>query len=173
MLCQHEGKRTGKLEFGKGGIPMKKLLVFILVLIFVLAIAGCKSDAPGGEIQLGREFDFSGITQVQLTNCHNGQATIITDEEKIAEIIAFVGEPIGKAMGSGKGFYEGSYSVVFSDENGETFSMAYGDDNVFYMGKGDDGYPIRYHLTNITISDDVIPFFSQYDKSSMMWDETK
>ena len=58
---------------------MKKLLVFILVLIFVLAIAGCKSDAPGGEIQLGREFDFSGITQVQLTNCHNGQATIITD----------------------------------------------------------------------------------------------
>ena len=152
---------------------MKKLLVFIPVLIFVLAIAGCKSDAPGGEIQLGREFDFSGITQVQLTNCHNGQDTIINDEEKIAEIIAFVGDRIIKPLGSGKGYYEGSYSVVFFYDNGEEFILTFGDDTVLYMGEGDDGYPIRYRLTDITISDDVIPFFSQFDQSGMVWNETK
>lgn len=144
---------------------MKKLAVLLFVLTIVMVISGCKNDAPGGEIQLGREYDLSGTTQITLTNCHNGQVTIITDENQIAEIIAFVGDTIGKALGSGKGYYEGSYSVAFSDENGETFSMAYGDSNVFYLGKGNDSYPIRYQLIHITISEDVVPFFSQYDQS--------
>ena len=152
---------------------MKKLIALLLMLTMAMVIAGCKNDAPGGEIQLGQEYDFSGITQVKLTNCHNGQDTIITDENKIAEIIAFVGETIGKPLGSGKGYYEGSYSVVFSYDNGEEFLLTYGDDTVFYMGEGDDGYPIRYRLTNINISDDVIPFFYQYDPSGMVWKETK
>ena len=83
----------------------------------------------------------------------------------MANIISFVGDTVGKPLGSGKGYYEGSYSVEFYDENGKTFSIGYGDDNVFYTGKGTDGYPIRYHLIHINISDDVIPFFSQYDQS--------
>ena len=141
---------------------MKKLALLLLVLTIVIAISGCKRDAPGGEIQLGREYDFSGTTQITLTNCHNGQVTIITDENEITEIITFVGDTIGKALGSGKGYYEGSYSVEFSYENGEEFLLGYGDDNVFYMGKGKDGYPIRYQLIHITIADDVIPFFSQF-----------
>ena len=150
---------------------MKKLLVFVLVLIFVFAIAGCKSDAPGGEIQLGKEFDFGGVTQVELVNAHNGACTIITDEKNISEITTFVGESVGQSLGSGKGYYEGSYSVAFTYEDGTEFAMWYGDDNVFYMGEGDDGYPIRYRLTNITISNEVVPYFSQYDQSGMVWSE--
>ena len=150
---------------------MKKHLLFIVVLILVLAITGCKNDAPGGEIQLGKEFDFGGVTQVELVNAHNGARTIITDEKNISEITAFVGETVGQSLGSGKGYYEGSYSVAFTYEDGTEFAMGYGDDNVFYMGEGDDGYPIRYRLTNITISNDVVPFFSQYDQSGMVWSE--
>ena len=152
---------------------MKKNLVFMLVLMVVLAIAGCKNDAPGGEIQIGRKYDFSGITQVKLLNGHNGSTSIITDENAIAEITSFVGETIGKSLGSGKGYYEGSYSVVFTYENGEELSLSYGDDDVFYMGLGDDGYPVRYTLCHINISDDVIPFFSQYDQSDFVWSEVE
>ena len=151
---------------------MKKHLLFIVVLILVLAITGCKNDAPGGEIQLGKEFDFGGVTQVELVNAHNGARTIITDEKNISEITTFVGESVGQSLGSGKGYYEGSYSVAFTYEDGTEFAMGYGDDNVFYMGEGDDGYPIRYRLIHITISDDVIPFLSQYDQSGMIWNET-
>ena len=150
---------------------MKKLLVVVLILIFVFAIAGCKSDAPGGEIQLGEEFDFSGVTQVELVNVHNEYSTTITDETDIANIISFVGDTIIKPLGSGKGYYEGSYSVVFFYDNGEEFILTFGDDTVLYMGEGDDGYPIRYRLTDKTISDDVIPFFSQFDQSGMVWSE--
>lgn len=148
---------------------MKKLMALILVL--VLAMAGCKNDAPGGEIQLGREFDFSGVTQVKLVNGHNGERTFITDEKDISEITTFVGETVGKSLGSGKGYYEGSYSMVFSYEDGTEFALSYGDDDVFYMGKGEDGYPIRYRLIHSKISDHVIPFFSQYDQSGMVWGE--
>ena len=150
---------------------MKKLLVFILVMIFALALAGCKSDAPGGEIQIGREYDFSGVTHVKLVNGHNGYSTIITDETDMANVISFVGDTIGKPLGSGNGYYEGSYSVEFFYDNDEEFSLTYGDDTVFYLGEGDDGYPIRYQLIHINISDDVIPFFSQYDQSGMVWNE--
>ena len=144
---------------------MKRLLALLLVLTFALITVGCQKDAPGGEIQLGREYNFDGVTQVKLVNAHNGYSTTITAETDIANIISFVGDTVGKPLGSGKGYYEGSYSVEFYDENGKTFSIGYGDDNVFYTGKGTDGYPIRYRLIHINISDDVIPFFSQYDQS--------
>ena len=145
---------------------MKRLFVFTLILIVVLAIAGCKNDAPGGEIQIGREYDFSGVTQVELINGHNGYSTTIIDEADMAEIISFVGDTVGKPLGSGKDYYEGSYCVVFSYDNGEEFLLTYGDDTVFYLGEGDDGYPVRYRLIHIDISsDDVIPFFSKYDQS--------
>ena len=152
---------------------MKRLFTFIVVLILALSITGCKDNAPGGEIQIGKEYDFSGVTQVKLVNVHNEYSTTITDETDIANIISFVGDAIIKPLGSGKGYYEGSYSVVFFYDNGEEFILTFGDDTVLYMGEGDDGYPIRYRLTDITISDDVIPFFSQFDQSGMVWNETK
>lgn len=152
---------------------MKRLFAFILILILQLAIAGCTNDAPGGEIQIGREYDFYGVTHVRLVNGHNGYSTTITDETDIANIISFVGDTVGKPQGSGKGYYEGSYSIVFVYDNAEEFLITYGDDNVFYLGIGNDGYPIRYVLCHISISDDVIPFFSQYDPSTLGSNETK
>ena len=151
---------------------MKKHLFFIFVLILALAITGCKNDAPGGEIQIGREYDFSGVTQVKLVNGHNGYSTTITNEADMANIISFVGDTVGKPLGSGKGYYEGSYSVVFVFDNGEEFYLTYGDDTVFYTGEGNDGYPVRYRLIHMNISDDVIPFFSQYDLSTLDSTET-
>lgn len=152
---------------------MRRIGPWLILLTLLLMFAGCKNDAPGGEIQLGREYDFSGVTQVKLVNGHNGSTSFITDENAIAEITSFVGETIGKSLGSGKGYYEGSYSVVFTYENGEEFSLSYGDDDVFYMGLGDDGYPVRYALCHINISDDVIPFFAQYDQSDFVWREVE
>jgi len=152
---------------------MRRIAACLILLTFLLMFAGCNNDAPGGEVQLGREFDFSGVTQVKLVNGHNGSTSFITDENAIAEITSFVGDTIGKSLGSGKGYYEGSYSVVFTYENGEEFSLSYGDDDVFYMGLGDDGYPVRYALCHINISDDVIPFFSQYDQSDFVWREVE
>ena len=152
---------------------MKRILTLILVLAVGLAVAGCRSDAPGGEIEISREVDLFGATQIKLVNAHNGYSTTITDETAIANITAFVGGTCGKPMGSGKGYFEGTYSVVFSYESGEEFLITYGDENVFYMGQGEDGYPIRYRLTNITISDDVLPSLSLYDDSGMVWENTK
>lgn len=150
---------------------MRKHLSFIFVLILTLVIIGCENDAPGGELQIGREYDFSGVTQIKLINGHNGHSTTITNEADIEKIISFVEETVGKSLGSGKGYYEGSYSVVCSFDNSEEFLLTYGDDTVFYLGEGEDGYPIRYRLIHINISDDVIPFFSQYDQSGMVWSE--
>lgn len=143
----------------------KNSVVLFLLLILAVTIAGCKGDTPGGEIQLGREYDFTDVTKISLTNAHNGNTTFITEEHDIAEITAFVGETVGKSVGSGKGYYEGSYSLSFYNETGEFFSVGYGDSDCFYMGEGEDGYPIRYVLCHINIADDVIPFFSRFDQS--------
>ena len=124
---------------------------------------------------------FLLINQFTIGNIFNygldfkgGTSTEVVFEDAVPgndEIATFVGESVGQSLGSGKGYYEGSYSVAFTYEDGTEFAMGYGDDNVFYMGEGDDGYPIRYRLTNITISNDVVPFFSQYDQSGMVWSE--
>ena len=148
---------------------MKKRITVFVALLLAVMLARCQNDAPGGEIQLGREFDFTGTGQIELTNMHNGQVTVITDEQDITAITAFIGETVGKNVGSGKGYYEGSYSVVFYDEAGEILSLGFGDSDCFYMGKGDDGYPIRYILPHITVSEDVIPFLSQFDESGFVW----
>ncbi len=160
--------RQINMRLKKGCDSVKKHFVLILALLLLLATAACKNDAPGGEIQIGREYDFSGVTQIKLVNGHNGHSSFITNEADIAGIISFVGDTVGKPLGSGKGYYEGSYSVNFFFDNGEEFLLTYGDDAVFYLGEGDDGYPIRYRLIHISISDDVIPFFSRFDQSGMV-----
>lgn len=44
--------------------------------------------------------------------------------------------------------------------------MAFGDSDVFYMGKGADGYPLRYPLKGLTIQENVLPFFAHYEEST-------
>jgi len=77
---------------------MRRIAACLILLTFLLMFAGCNNDAPGGEVQLGREFDFSGVTQVKLVNGHNGSTSFITDENAIAEITSFVGDTIGKSL---------------------------------------------------------------------------
>ena len=141
---------------------MKKLVAFVLCLAFLFA--GCKSDAPGSEIQL-KNYGFDGVTEIRLQNCHNGEVTVLLDEADIASVTAFLSEVVGADPESGKGYYEGTYAVNCIYEDGEEFSLAFGDSDCFYMGKGGDGYPIRYLLTGMTIADDVVPFFARFDQS--------
>ena len=146
---------------------MKKVLT--LFLIILLTLSGCKSDAPGSEIQL-KNYGFDGVTEIRLQNCHNGEVTVLLDEADIASVTAFLSEVVGANPESGKGYYEGTYAVKCIYEDGEEFSLAFGDSDCFYMGKGGDGYPLRYQLTQKTVKDDIIPFFSQFDQSGFQWD---
>ena len=143
---------------------MKKLTV-LFVLILALVLAGCGQDAPGGEIQVRDLCDLAETTQIILTNAHNGERVYIKDKAQIEEIAAFVGETVGQYDGSGKGYYEGTYTVEFYIGEENIFSLGYGDSNCFYTGKGNDGYPLRYLLVDRTIQDDVLPFFTPYDPS--------
>ena len=145
---------------------MKKVLALLLIL---LTLSGCKSDAPGSEIQL-KNHGFDGVTEIRLQNCHNGEFTVLLDESDIASVTAFLSEVVGADPESGKGYYEGTYAVKCIYEDGEEFSLAFGDSDCFYMGKGGDGYPLRYQLKGKTIKNDIVPFFSQFDQSGFQWD---
>ena len=145
---------------------MKKILVLLLIL---LTLSGCKSDAPGSEIQL-KNYGFDGVTEIRIQNCHNGEYTILRDAADIAAVTAFLSEMVGTDPESGKGYYEGSYAIKCIYSDGEEFSLAFGDSDCFYMGKGGDGYPLRYQLTGKTVKGDIVPFFSQFDQSGFQWD---
>ena len=141
---------------------MKKFLAFVLCL--ALLFAGCKGDAPGSEIQL-KNYDFDGVTEIRIQNCHNGEYTILLEADDISAITTFLSEIVGTDSGSGKGYYEGTYAIICYRNDETVFSMSFGDSDCFYTGKGGDGYPIRYLLTGMTIADDVVPFFARFDQS--------
>jgi len=134
----------------------------------MLLLVGCEEAAE--EISLSRELDLAGICQIDLTNAHNGETTMVTQETDIAEITAFLAEISGKYQGSGKGYYEGSYTLTFHYEDDRTASLGFGDSDSFYLGTGDDGYPVRYALANQSVSGDIIPFLSQFDQSGFSWE---
>ena len=143
---------------------MKKLLALFLSLFLIFSITGCKDDAPGSEIQL-KNYGFDGVTEIRIQNCHNGEYTILREDADIASVTAFLSEIVGTDPESGKSYYEGSYAIKCIYADGEEFSLAFGDSDCFYMGKGGDGYPIRYLLSGMTIADDVVPFFTRFDQS--------
>lgn len=136
----------------------------------MLLLVGCKGEAAGEEMLLSQGLDLSGVSQVDLTNAHNGETTAITEEGAIAEITAFLAEISGRYQGSGKGYYEGSYTLTFHYENDRTASLGFGDSDSFYLGTGDDGYPVRYALADQSVSGDIVPFLSQFDQSGFSWE---
>ena len=146
---------------------MKKALILILSLTLLLLLSGCK-NAPGAELRLS-DTDLSSTDEIRMQNAHNGQFTVITDPDDIAAVTAFVQSFTGTDPGSGKGYYEGSYSVAFYQGEEKIFSMAFGDSDCFYMGDYGDGYPIRYLLDDMTVKADVIPFLAQFDSSGFQW----
>ena len=137
----------------------KLLIALALVLALVLLPALLPEEAPGGEYSPGSE-DLSGVDRIVLTNCHNGQKTHLTDPETIASVIALLQETVGSHPESGKGYYEGSYSLALFRGDTEILALAYGDSDCFYTGKGADGYPLRYPLMGLTVKGEVLPFFS-------------
>lgn len=147
---------------------MKYVISFLVILAIVLCAAFLPEDAPGGEFSLS-QMDFSGITKIELTNCHNGAVSNISSPEDIREITAFLTSVSGGHPESGRGYYEGSYSLSLFQGEEQVFSVGFGDSDCFYTGKGRDGYPLRYPLVGMTIKETVVPFFSVWDESGFLW----
>lgn len=146
---------------------MKKQLFWIMAFIVACLLLGC-TDAPAADLRLS-DPDLSGTDQIRMQNAHNGLFTVITDPQDIAEITAFLQQFAGSDPESGKGYYEGTYQLQFYRADAEIFSIAFGDSDCFYTGKGADGYPLRYLLPEQTIREKVIPFLSQFDQSGFEW----
>ena len=143
-------------------------LILVLLLCGALLLAGCSRNAVAAEVAL-TDLIPQGTTKIALQNAHNGKFTFLSDPGSIAQIEDFLRTVSGTGAESGKGYYEGSYSIAFYQGEEKTFSMAFGDSDCFYMGDYGDGYPIRYLLEEITVREDVIPFFSQFDTSGFQW----
>lgn len=137
---------------------------FCLLIFLLLLLCGCSRKTAETTATLS-DLLPAEADQIVLTNCHNGNDFRLTDPEDIAAIRAFLNPITGEDAESGKGYYEGSYSIAFYQGEEQTFSMAFGDSDCFYTGEYGDGYPIRYLLKDMTIAGDVIPFFSQFDSS--------
>ena len=140
----------------------------ILILCAALFLTGCGKNDITQEVTLAEHIP-DAVTKIEMQNCHNGQYTFLSDPDDIAQITDFFRTVTGTDAKSGKGYYEGSYSIVFYQDEEKAFSMAFGDSDSLYIGEYGDGYPIRYRLKDITIQDDVIPFFSQFDSSGFQW----
>ena len=140
----------------------------ILILCAVLLLTTCGRNDTAQEVTLADHIPDTA-TKMELQNCHNGRYTFLSDPDDIAQITDFLRSVTGTDAESGKGYYEGSYYIAFYQGEEKIFSMAFGDSDSLYMGEYGDGYPIRYRLKDITIQDDVIPFFSQFDSSGFQW----
>ena len=111
----------------------------------------------------------SDVEQITLRNLHNGAYTYITEETAISRLCSFLDSIYGVNSGSAKGYYEGTYEITLSfSGTSEQFSLAFGDNDTFYLGKGEDGYPIRYLLMANTTAN-VVAHFSPYDASQFDW----
>ena len=145
-----------------------KRLILPLMLCALLLLAGCGRNDVAREAALADHIPDTA-TKIALQNCHNGQFTFITDAGAIVQIADFLRTVTGSGAESGKGYYEGSYSIAFYQGEETVFSMAFGDSDCFYMGDYGDGYPIRYLLGDMTVKADVIPFLTEFDSSGFQW----
>lgn len=126
----------------------------------------------GSDIQFGSN-NFSTVQSIVLHNQHNGKDTYIENPEDVQAICDFIITVRGINGTSGKGYYEGSYSLAMYgnasaslailEEEDEIFSIGFGDSDAFFYGEYGDGHPVRCQLDDMTI-DEVISFFQQYDE---------
>lgn len=148
---------------------MRKWSMLLGIFCLVGLLAGCGGRNTGAQQALA-EQDLGDITKIVLTNCHNGQRTVLTDPEALAEIVEFLQRVEGEKPESGRGYYEGSYSVALYRDEEPVLSLGFGDSDCYYMGDYGDGYPVRRQLVGMTIRGDVIPFFSRFDASGFSWE---
>ena len=145
-----------------------KRLILPLMLCALLLLTACGRNDVAQKAALADHIPDT-VTKIVLQNCHNGQFTAITDAGTMERIKDFLRTVTGSGAESGKGYYEGSYSIAFYQGEETVFFMAFGDSDCFYMGDYGDGYPIRYRLDDMTVKADVIPFLAQFDTSGFQW----
>lgn len=111
------------------------------------------------------DVPFGDIACVEITSGHTGNSVFIREEKDIKGILDFLAEVKGVGRMSGKGYYEGSFSVTLyeSDTRQPVFRIGFGDESTFYYGVNDidKGYPNRYELEGMTV-DEVVGFFERY-----------
>lgn len=148
-----------------------KRWILLAALALSLLLYGC-SFSDEGKISF-EDTDLSNVNSVLLVNLHNGGQTYIDDAESVMEICDYLRNIRGENGTSAKGYYEGSYGVALyandsaslavMDAETPILSIGFGDTSSFYYGELEDGYPVRYAMTN-TIIEEVISFFKQYDQ---------
>lgn len=150
--------------------PAVWVIVVCVAVCSVLAVC-LLTDPEVPEPEKTIEFtdlNAAEVTAVTLQNAHNGIFTHIIDPDSIAGICDIIKSVYGSNGISGKGYYEGSYSVTLYNADEKIMSVGFGDTNSFFYGKGKDGYPIRYDLEGLSI-DGVIRLLSEYDISGFDW----
>ena len=114
--------------------------------------------------------ESTSVEKIALKNLHNGMTTDIESAGSIAKICDYLRTLYGVNDGSGKGYYEGSYELtIYLNDSSEFYAIAFGDSDCFYLGKGADGYPVRYQLLGTKI-ENVISNLSTFDSSGFVWD---
>lgn len=171
-LAFDEGDPTGRVRnLAKWKKPALWVVLICIVLCSILAvclITDPKTD-PAPESISFEDITAETVTMVELKNLHNGEYTYLIDPSDIVSVCNYLSDLSGTYLGSGKGFYEGTYQVRLLQGETVLFSIAFGDSNTFYHGEGDDGYAMRYAPNNIDIPQ-IVAFFSTYDSSDFQWD---
>lgn len=146
---------------------MKKLIALFCIILLTLSLAGCAQQAAA--LSLAEE-SFQNVTQVKLYNCHNGQYSVITDPDTVADICDFIRGVSGTASKKQEGFYEGTYDITLLDPNEKAvFEIAFGDSDAFYCIAAGDTEATRYDMADLTAKD-AIAFFAPWDTSGFQWE---
>ena len=115
------------------------------------------------------DLDTEEVSIVELKNLHNGEYTFLVDQTDIIAVCDFLRDLSGIYVGSGKGYYEGTYQIQLLNDDQVLFSIGFGDSNSFHHGTGSDSYPNRYEPAGTDITK-IVSFLSHYDSSGFVWD---
>lgn len=143
---------------------MKDRKHIVCLTMMILCLFGCSKVGEPVDASISFEEQvFSEADKVIIQSAHTGKSATIEAPEDIREIGEFMNRISGIDGISSKGYYEGTYQVKFFKENQEFFCIGFGDNAIFNYGDYGDGYPERYTLDDVTISE-VVEFFGQYQE---------
>ena len=115
------------------------------------------------------DFDFSSVTDIMLTNAHNGKSTAISDPDSINQICNFLSGISGANVRSSKGnHHQGTFVLTLMDGETQAFQITFGDDDIFFHGSYDEKYSRMYDLVDRDM-ESVIRFLYRYDESGYDW----
>ena len=115
------------------------------------------------------DFDFSSVTDIMLTNAHNGKSTAISDPDSINQICNFLSGISGANVRSSKGnHHQGTFVLTLMADDLQVFQITFGDDDIFFHGSYDEKYSRMYDLVDRDM-ESVIHFLYRYDESGYDW----